>query len=79
MTLFNRNDKSGDANARPQVPTAQPQAVQDRRLFPPGNDRREIDAARSAGAEQGDVLSQVEQRFQFGNDQRYKGIRPKSR
>ena len=27
MTLFNRNDKSGDANARPQVPTAQPQAV----------------------------------------------------
>ena len=24
MTLFNRNDKSGDANARPQAPTPQP-------------------------------------------------------
>jgi cytoskeletal protein CcmA (bactofilin family) len=27
MTLFNRNDKSGDANARPQAPTPQPQAA----------------------------------------------------
>jgi cytoskeletal protein CcmA (bactofilin family) len=27
MTLFNRNDKSGDANARPQASTPQPQAA----------------------------------------------------
>ena len=28
MTLFNRNDKSGDAAARPQAPTPQPNAAE---------------------------------------------------